>query len=211
MKMAAKTLPTEDEILALVSVDDIKRELRIISSAENDLIQEKIVEAYAYFDGPNGWLNRSILTQTWYLYPDAWPADRYGGLEVPIPPLQSVTAITYRDTDGVEQTLPSTDYDHIAGGTSFGYVRLGFDKTWPVLYRGGQPIRIEVVTGYGDAAAVKLQAPGIRAAIKLLAVDGFRNRGATALTTNQGAILDKKIAFGVARRAGMYRLWNNHA
>lgn len=49
----------------------------------------------------------ALMTQTWDLYRDQLPFR----LEIPRPPLQSITSITYTDTDGNSQTLASSNYD----------------------------------------------------------------------------------------------------
>ena len=50
--------------------------------------------------------NRAICTQTWDLVLPAFP----GVIEVPLPPLQSITSITYLDPAGTSTVLAATAY-----------------------------------------------------------------------------------------------------
>lgn len=54
------------------------------------------------------YLNRALVQQTWKLQLDRFPAEPV--IHIPRPPLQSVTSISYVDTDGTTQTLASSKY-----------------------------------------------------------------------------------------------------
>lgn len=115
---------------------------------------------------------RRFITQTWYGYLDEWPAgDR---IALPFGQLQSVTAITYRDTDEDESTFSSDDY--IATITADpGYIVLGDGKSWPTdSLSPSLPICIEFVCGYGDAGSAVPD--GIKHAIKMRIADRFEHR-----------------------------------
>lgn len=73
--------------------------------------------AVSYLDGPDGILNRCLMSQTWDYKLDAFPsgtatAGPWAGIQLPISmdPLQSVTHVKYLDPDGVEQTWANTEY-----------------------------------------------------------------------------------------------------
>ena len=101
-----------------ISVAEAKALGRIDQRDEDDLIASLIRAARLELDGPSGWLGRALITQQWTWTMDRFPAPGddsylYGprpGFMVPLPPLQSIVSITYRDTAGVNQTLPPASY-----------------------------------------------------------------------------------------------------
>lgn len=197
----AETAPTTNEILALLSVADLKATRRVSHSQEDTLYGDAIEEAFDYFDA-KGWLNRAVLTQTWKAYPQKWDTV----IELPFPPLQSVTSITYTDADGATQTL-STDVYGVSTKGVFGQVYLKTDQTFPDLYTDPDPITITFVCGYGAAAAVP---NGIRKAIKLLAVHYFENQSQT-FPEQRLVEVPRKILYGIEAAAGKYRIMNDQA
>lgn len=118
-------------------------------SAEDTLLTALIQAAREYAEG---YLNRALVTQAWELVLDDWPNEDY--VEIPLPPLQSVTDIKYKDTAGTETTWDDANY--IVDVDSFlGRVALAYGRSWPAttLYPAGG-IRIKFVAGYGLAADV---------------------------------------------------------
>lgn len=197
----AKTAPTTNEILALLSVDSLKAARRVKHSQEDTLYSDAIVESFDYFDA-KGWLNRAILTQTWKVYPEKWDTV----IELPFPPLQSVTSITYTDTDGATQTLATSVYGVSTNGL-FGTVYLKDGQSWPDLHADPDPICITFVCGYGAAASVPA---GIRKAIKLLAVHYFENQSQTFAEPRLVEV-PRKIMYGIEAAAGKFRILNDQA
>lgn len=222
MSLTLVTAPTEAEILALVSVADLKLNLRISHNKEDALISECILEAYAWLDGPYGWLNRAILTQTWvYTNPgftrQIWTTDERGQplaqnvptnvIEIPLPPLQTLTGVDYV-TGGATVTLDPSAYT-VDKGSLLGTVTKVSGTSWPTI-DAGTNISFRFTAGWGDAAAVKSQARGLIKAIRLLASDSFRNREDTYAEPRLVAV-NRKIINGVEKTAGRYRIVNNHA
>lgn len=197
----AETAPTTNEILALLSVADLKATRRVKHSQEDTLYSDAIEEAFDFFDA-KGWLNRAILTQTWKAYPTKWDTV----IELPFPPLQSVTSITYTDTDGATQTL-STDIYGVSTKGLFGSVYLKTDQDWPDLYTDPDPICITFDCGYGAAAAVPA---GIRKAIKLLATHYFENPSQTYAEPRLVEV-PRKIMYGIDAAAGKFQIMNDQA
>jgi uncharacterized phiE125 gp8 family phage protein len=146
----------------------VKAHLRVIGSSEDSLIDLYTGAATSALDGPNGLLGRALVTQTWEYSLDSFPSE---AIQIPLPPLQSVTSIKYIDTAGAEQTLLNTRYTVDTSGDP-GWVIVDADG-WPDTFDTANAVVIRFVCGYGVATAVP--AP-IRAAILLHAGDLFENR-----------------------------------
>lgn len=119
---------------------------------------------------------RALITQTWDLTLDAFPSA--SELELPLPPLASVTSITYKDVDGNVQTFPAASYV-VDVSELFGRIVLKSGYTWPstTLWAAGAVV-VRFVAGYGAAAAVP---QGAKQAILLLVAYWYENREAVAV------------------------------
>lgn len=92
-------------------------------------------------------LNRYLITQTLDTYFD-------GFQEVfKLPPMQSVTAITYFDTAGVEQTLAADQY-LVDSASIPSRITVSYGNTWPSTRSQNNAVKIRFVAGYGLAADV---------------------------------------------------------
>lgn len=152
-----------------LSVEEIKAHLRVIGDDENDVITPY---ALAARDMCELEARRAFITQTFALWLESWPcADR---IELPRPPLQSVTSITYIDYAGVTRTMSSADY-LVDTASEPGRIVLAFGASWPsATLRPGLAITITYVAGYGAAGA---QVPErYKHAIRLLTGHYYENR-----------------------------------
>lgn len=97
-----------------------------------------------------GYTRRALVTQTWDLKLDRFPC---WTINVPKPTLQSVTSITYVDTDGNTQTLAADQY---LVDTSSEPARITpvFGGIWPVTRWQNNAVTVRFVAGYGLAATV---------------------------------------------------------
>ena len=94
---------------------------------------------------------RALPTQTWDAKFDEFPWVDY--IELPKPPLVSVTSVKYIDTNGVEQTWVSSNYSVDAPSgprCARGRVLLGYGKTWPATRLQANAVTIRFICGYGD-------------------------------------------------------------
>lgn len=82
-----------------VTVDDLKAQLRIDSEDEDLYLEGLLTSARQWAEG---FLRRPLLTQTWEVTLDQFPAS---ALYLPLPPVQSVSSLTYLDTLGATGTL----------------------------------------------------------------------------------------------------------
>lgn len=128
-----------------LTADDVRNHSRIDDTIGDAELEAYIKAARYYVEGV---LNRQLISATYKLYLDAFP----GEIELPMPPLQSITSIEYIDTDGTEQTVTSTVYQ-VDTNSEPGRVKLDYLKTWPSI-RGGDydSVTVTFVAGYGDAA-----------------------------------------------------------
>jgi len=153
-----------------ITTAEAKSHLRVDFADDDTLIAALVTAARQMFEELNG---RALFTQTWKLTLDRWPAS--GRIELPRPPLVSVTSIKYIDSAGVESTFSSGDYVVETGRTP-GRVSLGYDKSWPTAtLRPASPITITYVAGWTTTAAIPER---YKAAIKLLVGHWYENREA---------------------------------
>ena len=169
MFLVRKTAPA----VTAVDLTTVKQHLRISNTASDTWLTSAIALAGEILDGPNGRLRRALATQTWYQYREEFPCDDEWRL--PLPPLQSVTAVTYLDLDGTRQTVSAASYNVTTPDGAAGEIELLTGYSWPadVLDRD-DAVRVEFVCGYGAASDVP--AP-IRHAMLLIISDLFANRG----------------------------------
>src|ERR671919_706510 len=91
-----------------LSVADAKDQMRVTLDSEDAYIATLIQAATGYLDGRDGVLGRALMTQTWEYVLDAFPLHDW--IWLPLPPIQSVTSITYRDTSGNVQIFAAANY-----------------------------------------------------------------------------------------------------
>lgn len=153
-----------------VTTTEAKAHLRVDISDDDALIAALIKAARQKVERS---LGKSLLTQTWVLALDGFPAG--ARVDLPNGPVQSVTTIKTYDEDDTESTLSDTAYfvDTISAR-----VGLNLDYTWPAALRPTNAVLITYVTGYGDDAA---DVPhDLVQAILLLVGHWYENREASA-------------------------------
>lgn len=164
-----KTSLVSDSTIEPVSVLEVKNHLRVTESDEDVLIAGLITSARKIVEQIT---RRSLISQTWRLYLDAFPYS--SSIELPFPPLVSVSSVKYYDQNGALQTLSSTTYQTDNRSTP-GLIVLTEDGAWP-LTEGDKvnAVEIEFIAGYGATAAA-VPSP-IRLAITHLVAHWFENR-----------------------------------
>lgn len=170
------------------------------TSAEDDLLNNIIVSAREHVEDIT---SRALLTQTWDYYLDRFPSGDY--IELPFGNLQTVTSVSYKDSDGTETTMVvTTEYIVETNGEGFGRVVLPYGVTWPSLsaYYPSNPIKVRFICGWTTAALVPSR---IKSAIKLLCADMYRGRGDAVIGQT---VVENKTA---ERLLASCRLWGNFA
>jgi uncharacterized phiE125 gp8 family phage protein len=148
--------------------------LRLDTSAEDDLVEIYLQAAVAHVDGPDGFLGRALVDQTWDLYLDEFPESR---IEIPLPPLIEVLGVFYQDGDGVEQTFSSASYV-VDSASEPARITLGDGVSWPTILDASNAVRIRFRAGYvtGDSPYTANVPAAIKAAILLHVGDLYRYR-----------------------------------
>ena len=152
-----------------ITLDEAKEHLRVDVTDEDDYIEGLIRAARQYAE--TTFTHRAFIEQELRLTLNRWPVDRY--LELPRPPLISVTSITYTDEDGTADTLTAgTDY---LVDTAANRLVLRNGVYWPtVTLQESGAISIVYLAGYGDRASDVPEE--IRHALKILVGHWYENR-----------------------------------
>lgn len=104
-------------------------------------------------------LSRYLVTQTVDAKFDAFPCGYLSWRETPpryailLPPLQSVTSITYVDIDGATQTLATDQYTVDASSVP-ARIEPSYGNAWPSTRDQANAVTVRFVAGYGAASAV---------------------------------------------------------
>ncbi len=191
IKLKLYTAPTTEP----VTLTEVKAQLRVDGTTEDTYLTSLITIARKHAEETV--LNRALITQTWDFYLQSWPGKNY--IEIPLPPLVSITSIKYTDYLGVESTMTSTDYI-VDTQAEPGRVYLKWDKSWPsTSLQVVNPIVVRFVAGYGAAAAVP---EPIKQAILLLIGSLYENRENNMV----GNIQQLQLIFGVDALLDSYRI-----
>lgn len=138
--------------------------------AEDDYLTNLITAARNYAET---YTRRQFIHATWDYYINDWPSCNY--IEIPKPPLASITSIVYKDTDATEATF-STSYYTVDTDSFPGRAVLDYGEQWPTTtLHPTNPIKIRFIAGYGTT---RTDIPMLtRQAILLYITELHENRG----------------------------------
>lgn len=166
-----------------VSLTEAKLHLREDGSAQDSLIEDVLIPAARQWVEDRQW--RSLITQTWDFTFDRFPSTKR--LDLPLPPLQSVTSVSYYDSDNASQTYASANYVVDASRTP-GMIYLLEGSTWPDTYERPSAVTVRAVCGYGDAGTdVPIK---MRQAMYLLIGHWYANRESVVVGTISSQVHD---------------------
>ncbi len=166
MSIQLKTPPANEP----VSLSEAKSYLRITDTDDDTLIGWLIT---ATRQQAEEWTGRALVTQTWALWLDQFPrteskkapqegffqlpVDHFDQVErvmdIPRPPLQSVTHLKTYDTGNTASTFDASSYIIDTQATP-GRIALNQGSSWPANLRAVNAVEVEFVAGYGPAADV---------------------------------------------------------
>jgi len=141
------TPPAEEPL----SLDEVRLHLRITQTDEEDLLQSYLSALRIHAEKI---LDLAFLTQTLEWAIDAFPVvdfcdgyeDTWAAIELPRPPLQSVTSITYVDPAGAPQALSAGLYLVDTRSTP-GRIVPAFGQNWPAIREQPSSVVVKYVAG----------------------------------------------------------------
>lgn len=178
MALSLVTSPDDEP----VTVEDAKIHVKVDTDDEDALIASLVQAAREYCEVFTG---RKCLRQTWDLKLDDFPCNGFA-MELPFPPVSSVTSVSYVDADGVTQTWAAgaTGYTtDLPVGPQASHARVfpSYGVWYPATRSQPNAVTVRFVCGYGtDAATVPA---GFVAAIKLLLGHWYLNRESVVIGT----------------------------
>lgn len=128
-----------------VTVEKAKQKLRLMlaDTSHDDELSRLIVAATEQFEQDT---DRAVVEQSFTLYIDCFPSD--GVIPLSVKPAQSITSITYTDSDGNSQTVDSSLY-------VFDSPRRQVVMSEQITTDGSRNnVQVLFVAGYGDPANV---------------------------------------------------------
>lgn len=188
------TAPTEE----LISLEDAKKHLRVTSSDEDSIITSIIKVAREVAEN---FTRRALASQTLEYIIDKFPEKV---ITLPMPPVESITSIKYKNSSGVETTWDSSKYIFLDSEPA--KIVPAYGEIFPSFtpYPIGA-VRIRYVTGYkaeGDANIIIPEA--IKQALFLLIGHYFENR---EILLERGHI-PKTIPFSAEALLYSYKIWD---
>lgn len=156
-----------------VDKDWVKHQAYIDYANDDDLLDLYIESAVDRLDGPNGLLNRALITQTWLAQYPAFTDE----IRIPLPRLQSVSSITYIDPAGNSQALPLEQFTVSGVGTD--HARIKPVNGWPATAAVDNAVAVIFVSGFGDDPEDVPAA--IRHAILEMVSDAYENRQSVSI------------------------------
>ncbi len=147
------TAAPSDELL---SVEEAKRHLRVMSGDLDDEIASLIRAARDYCERFTQRSLRTTVTRT--LKQKAWWCK---DIKLPWPPLLTVSGITYYDTDNASQTLGAGNYSVELSTDGGGRVLWTSTATIPALYDRPDAITITFTAGYASIDSTTAPLPPV--------------------------------------------------
>lgn len=164
-----------------VSLTEMKLHLREDADGQDSLITALIKAAREKVEIET---RRALVTQTQILRLDGFPRSDTAAMaiEVPNPPLQSVTSIQYVDESGATQTLDAADY-LVDTASEPARITPVYNGSWPIARAQINAVTVTFVAGYapgsGSPTDYAANVPeGLKAAIKLLVGAWYEHREA---------------------------------
>lgn len=142
-----------DTSLQVVTVDQVKKQIHVDTSADDERIQSLIEAAVERIDGPRGVLGRALLPQTWQLQLPNWGHHHESrwqhAIRLPLPPTIGVTRIEYVDSSGNLQTLAADQYRVVPGGNEGDLILEELNVQWPSVFQNlPDAVRVTFDCGY---------------------------------------------------------------
>ena len=176
-----------------VTLAELKSHTRIDGTDDDTYLTNLILAARRRVE-LKAW--RSLIDQTWDWFFEDFPTDE---MDVPRPPLKSVTHIKHYDKDDIATTVATTVY-RVDSNRDPGQILLKESQSWPsTTLRTANGVEIRFVAGYG--AATTDVPEELRQAILITAAELYERR------EELGENLSP-VALTVDRLIADYRSWS---
>lgn len=145
--MALKLITPPDD--PLLSLDEIKRHVRAEDFSDDDTYLTALgATAEALIGGENGFLGRALGESTWAITLPCFPLCE---IEIPLPPLVSITSIAYVDEDGDNQTYTEHRTFGVGLAARHGRILPAYDGDWPDTRQDTpEAVTVTFVAGYSE-------------------------------------------------------------
>ncbi len=146
-----------------VTVDEIKEDLHIDSADKDAQIERAIRSAVAHYEGWTGKLGISLVEQTWRVSFGRFERSMF----LPLRPVQSITAVNWKDANGISDAVDSDQYllQHDAGGSS--YVSFFNAYAFPSGLFEKAPVSVDYVAGWPVKDGKATTPEDLKAAIRM--------------------------------------------
>jgi hypothetical protein len=200
--------PSREAILRLVGVDDVKKSERITHSREDTLIEDGILAAYDFLDGPDGWMNGYFILESEVQF---YVGAIENTLEIPIRPIVNEYALVFErmSAPAVYADVAAADYAVAVenGCTVIAALSRSAFQTPSGAAVNPRSYRITFLAGHAAPEAVPAS---IRKAIILLASHYYVHREAAFADPRSGQV-SREIEFGVKALCGRYQHHKDHS
>ena len=183
------TEPTSEPI----TTAEAKTHCRVDHTADDTYIDTLIATARRWCED---YRNTTAFTTTWTLKLDCFPSrDSYygsldtGRIDLPRPPVASVTSVAYIDDNGDSQTVSASDYTLDNSGTLRASIYPAYGVTWPSTRAQRGAVTVVYVAGAATTGAIPAT---FKQAVKLLVGHWYENREGVLTGT-----ISKEIEFSV--------------
>lgn len=127
-----------------VSLDDVKKALRVDSADDNDLLTNLIQSAVDHYEGWTGILGICLVEQTW-----RQSFNRYEHcIRVPLGPVIAVDAITTRSAAGAETAVQASDYAFETDAAGRSFIRFADGFSMPNDLASRSAISVDYLAGW---------------------------------------------------------------
>lgn len=168
-----------------------------LAPVDADYIDTLIEAAVSRLDGPQGLLNRALITQSWQAKYAKFPAE----ITIPLARCQTVDSVTYLDSDGVEQTLAPSAYRVTGLLTDSCRIKPVNGTAWPSTYCDAEAVVVTFTSGFGAAPG---DVPGsIRLAMSEMIATAYAHR-----ETGLAGMSFSVLPHAAARAVTDWIVWN---
>jgi len=179
----------QEPTLEVITIDEVKDQLKIEDSEEDSLLLQYLAAATAHAEDYAGIYIRTRPIKFWF---DDFPSV---DLKLYASPITAITKVEYYDVANVltEYTLGDVDFDKFTGK-----IRPVFGKSWPSVYERYNAVGVEATSGFTQAT---LPVP-IKQAILMLTGHYFEHREATTIRSSETS---KELEFAFKALLDPYR------